>query len=295
MNKKATSLYHSKLSNDFMNYVYNNIQSDINIDTISMEYGISKCYFHQIFKEQMGITIYQFIKSARLQKASNILIANKNSTITQIANMCGYSSQTSFIRAFKQRFNQTPKKWRNGGYKDYSNNILSISLSKTLDYKDFSYIVPNIVKVQPRTAYYIRHKGYSYKNIKTIWQKMIAWVYTNGLKDFEQIGIYHDNPLITPLDDCYYVACIIPNDESIFDKSKLPNFQIHESVCMTFDFEGKHEDILKLIRWVYHHWLPNSGFEITIIPSYTIFEKNHFLNQNGIFKGTYYVPVEYVL
>jgi AraC family transcriptional regulator len=38
--------------------------------------------------------------------------------------MTGYSSQTSFLRAFKQRFNMTPKEWKNGGYKEYSNKIV---------------------------------------------------------------------------------------------------------------------------------------------------------------------------
>ena len=296
MNKKTTKLHHSKLSNDLMNYINNNINTDINIEQLSLEYGISKCHFHKIFKEYTGGTIYQFIKSVRLQKASNMLIANKDSTITQISNLCGYSSQTSFIKAFKQRFNQTPKIWRNGGYKEYSNHILSLSLTDTLSYKDFSYIVPNIVKVKSRTAYYIRQKGYLYNNIRHTWQQMMAWTYTNNLKDFEQIGIYHDNPLITPLGDCYYVACIVPNEKTPFKKDQnLPNFEIHDSICMTFEFEGKHEDILKLIRWVNHYWLPNSGFEITTIPSYTIFKDNHFLNKDGIFRGTYYIPVESIL
>lgn len=72
----------------------------------------------------MEINIYETIKSIRLQKASSLLLTNKYSTITQIASMCGYSSQTSFIRAFKERFNQTPKVLRNGAYEEYSTNIL---------------------------------------------------------------------------------------------------------------------------------------------------------------------------
>ena len=71
MNKKTTKLHHSKLSNDLMNYINNNINTDINIDQLSIEYGISKCHFHKIFKEYTGSTIYQFIKAVRLQKASN--------------------------------------------------------------------------------------------------------------------------------------------------------------------------------------------------------------------------------
>ncbi len=72
--------------------------------------------------------------------------------------MTGYSSQTSFLRAFKQRFSMTPKEWKNGGYKEYSNKIIEkISISNDLD---FSNIEPIIVKMPQIERYYIRHKGY---------------------------------------------------------------------------------------------------------------------------------------
>ena len=47
-----------------------------------------------IMPVQEGI---ETIKSIRLQKASNLLLTNIHSTISQIANQCGYSSQTSFL------------------------------------------------------------------------------------------------------------------------------------------------------------------------------------------------------
>jgi len=293
MHKKETNLYHSKLANNMINYITINIDTDINIDEISKDLGISKYHFHRIFKEQMGINIYETIKSIRLQKASNLLITNKYSTITEVANMCGYSSQTSFIRAFKARFEQTPKYWRNGGYKEYSNKILSTSQAASLSKVDFSYLEAKIVKTKKKRVYYIRQKGYS-KKISLTWQKMMAWVFTNEIKNYEQIAIYHDNPIITPLEDCYYVACIAVEENINLKNTNLPYFEIESILCATFEVEGKFGDILKLVQWVYHHWLPNSGFETTTHPSFTIFEENHFLNDDGRFKVIYYVPVRYV-
>jgi len=293
MHKKETNLHHSKLANNMMNYINDNIDTDINIDQLARDFGISKYHFHRIFKEQMGTNIYETIKSIRLQKASNLLITNKYSTITEIANMCGYSSQTSFIRAFKNRFDQTPKIWRKGGYKEYSNKILSSSQAASLSSADFSHLIPKIVKTKRKIAYYIRQKGYNQKAVQT-WQKMMAWVYTNDIVEYEQVAVYHDNPIITPLEECYYVACIAMNEDKILENTNLPFFEIHENLCATFEVEGKFGDILKLIQWVYHHWLPNSGFETSTFPSYSIFKKNHFLNDDGIFKVIYYVPVRYV-
>jgi len=293
MHRKSTNLHHSKLANNMMTYINKNIDTDINIDELCVEYNISKYHFHRIFKEQMGTNIYETIKSIRLQKASNLLITNKYSTITEIASMCGYSSQTSFIRAFKNRFDQTPKLWRNGGYKEYSNKILNTSQSASLSDADFSYLEPKIIKTKRKKAYYIRQKGYNEKAVQT-WQKLMAWVYTNDIENYEQIALYHDNPIITPLEDCFYVACIALNDEKELINTNLPSFFIAEMLCATFEVEGKFGDILKLIQWVYHHWLPNSGFETTTFPSYSIFEKNHFLNEDGYFKIKYFVPVRYV-
>lgn len=293
MHKKDTNLKHSKLANDLLNYINENIQTDINIDDLALQMDISKHHLHKIFKEQMGTNIYETIKSIRLQKSSNLLITNKYSTITEVANICGYSSQTSFIRAFKQRFEQTPKEWRNGGYKVYSNKILSSSIAATLSQADFSNLSPKIVKTNSKRVYYIRQKGYN-KDAFSLWQKMLAWIYTNNIEKHEQIGIYHDNPIITSLNDCHYVACVYVEDDSNLINTNLPTFEIPSVICAKFDIEGEYGDILKIIQWVYHQWLPNSGFETTTIPSYTIFEKNHFLSDDKYFKGEYYIPIRYV-
>jgi len=293
MHKKETSLRHSKIANNLLNYINLNIDTDINIDELADRLGISKFYLHRIFKEQMGTNIYETIKSIRLQKASNLLITNRYSTITEVANMCGYSSQTSFIRAFKLRFGYTPKIWRDGAYQHYSSLILSTSQSASLSEADFSHLEPKIVKTPKRRAYYIRHRGYN-KQIVKIWQKLTAWVYTNDISQYEQIGIYHDNPIITPLDECYYIACIAPTDGSVLESTNLPSFEIPSGICAMFEVEGRYGDILKLIQWVYHHWLPDSGFETTTIPSYSIFERNHFTSKDGLFRCSYYLPIRYV-
>ncbi len=293
MHKKETHLRHTKLANDLMNYITDNIDTDINIDELSMQFGVSKHHFHKIFKEQMGINIYEMIKSIRLQKASSLLITNRRSTITEIANMCGYSSQTSFIRAFKQRFDMTPKAWRKGGYHDYSNQILSGSDTASISDADFSHLKPKIVRLDVQKAYYIRHQGYN-RDVISVWQKMQTWIYTNDIKEYMEIGMYHDNPIITPLDSCRYVACIVPKDRKKLKNTNLPVFDVLDDIFATFEVKGKYGDILKLIQWVYHKWLPDSGYETTTMPSYTIFKKNHFLSEDELFEITYCVPIKYV-
>lgn len=289
--KKETLQKRAKIANDVMNYVYKYLDTDINIDELSLQLDISKFHLHRIFKDEFGKNIYESIKEIRLLKASNLLISNKYSTITNIANMIGYSSQTSFLRAFKQRFKMTPKQWKNGGYKEYSNIILKDSQSATNSKADFSSLEPKIVKMPELKTYYIRHQGYD-RSIKTSWQKLQTWIYSNDIQEFTQIGLHHDNPIITNLKDCQYIACISVKKE--IENCSLPSLTIPSGVYAKFSFDGVYGDVLKLIQWVYHTWLINSGYETSPNPSFTIYHKNHFLSDDEKFSLDYYLPIKFV-
>ena len=291
--KQVTHEKRAKIANDVMNYIYQYIDTDINIDDLSIELKTSKFHLHRIFKDEFGKNIYESIKSIRLQKASNLLITNKYSTITNIANMTGYSSQTSFLRAFKERFSMTPKMWKSGGYKEYSNKNVSqiVNIDENIN---FSKIEPIIVKMPEINAYYIRHQGYD-KSIKKTWAKLQTWIYTNDIKEYKQLALHHDNPIITPLEQCQYIALVtLENKNEALENLSLPTLNIPKGIYAKFSLSGKYGDVIKLIQWVYHTWLIESGYETTTNPSYTIYHKNHFLSSDEEFILDYYLPIKYV-
>ena len=291
--KQVTHEKRTKIANYVMNYIYKYIDIDINIDELSNELEISKFHLHRIFKDEFGKNIYESIKSIRLQKASNLLITNKYSTITQIANMCGYSSQTSFLRAFKERFLMTPKEWKNAGYKEYSTSNVK-KFYETNNEVDFSNIEPSIEKMPQIETYYIRHQGYD-KSIKKVWQKLQTWIYTNEIDNYKQIALHHDNPIITPLNECQYIATVsIDTYKKEIENLSLPKLIIPKGIYAKFSLKGKYGDVIKLIQWVYHSWLIESGYETTTNPSYTIYHKNHFLSSDEEFELDFYLPIKFV-
>ena len=287
--KKITKDKHTKIANDIMYYIYRYIDTDINLDELSKDLKVNKFHMHRIFKQEFGENIYESIISIRLQKASSLLLTNKNSTITDIAKMCGYSSQSAFTRAFKQKFSITPKEWRKGGYEKFATDILKQSKSASLADAKFSHLKPKIIKIPPLAAYYIRHKGYN-KSITNTWQKLQTWILCNDIKNFKQIGLHHDNPTIIPLDECRYNACIVV--EKKIKNANLPSLTIPEGIYARFDFDGKYGDILKFMNWVYFDWLINSGYETTTNPSFAIYEKNHFLEEDEKFIVKYHIPIK---
>ncbi len=289
--KRETLNKKTKISNDILFYIYTNIEVDINMDELATSYGISKFYMHRVFKEIFGRNIYESIKSIRLQKASSLLLTNKYSTITEIAALCGYSSQTSFIRVFKERFLVTPTAWRKGGYKKYSKTILEESKKAKLSNASFDDIEASIEKMPEIEAYYIRHKGYN-EEVKQTWQKIQTWMYSNDIKEYKHIALFHDNPVVTHLDECQYVACIEVK-EKLPDNQRLPKLHISGGVYAKFDICGVDGDFLKFMHWLYNEWLPNSEYETTTKPPYVVYQKNKYLSDDNNFELSFYLSIKY--
>ncbi|MBL1244178.1 MAG: GyrI-like domain-containing protein [Sulfurimonas sp.] len=289
--KRETLNKKTKISNDILFYIYTNIEVDINMDELAKSYKLSKFYMHKVFKEIFGRNIYQSIKSIRLQKASSLLLTNKYSTITEIASLCGYSSQTSFIRVFKERFLVTPTVWRKGGYKKYSKTILEESKKAKSSNASFETLEATIVKMPPIETYYIRHNGYN-DEIKQTWQKIQTWMYSNNIKEYKHIALFHDNPVVTHLDECQYVACIEVEDE-LESNQRLPKFNITDGVYARFDISGVDGDFLKFMHWLYNEWLPSSEYETTTKPPYAIYKKNKYLSDDNSFELSFYLSIKY--
>lgn len=290
--KKETLNKKTKISNDILFYIYSNIDIDINMDELAKSFNLSKFYMHKIFKEIFGRNIYESIKSIRLQKASSLLLTNKYSTITEIAALCGYSSQTSFIRVFKERFLVTPTAWRKGGYKKYSKQILEESQKAKASNANFNDIEASIVKMPPIEAYYIRHNGYN-DEIRQTWQKIQTWMYSNNIKEYKHIALFHDNPVVTHLDECQYVACIEVNDKDLPEDQRLPKFNISDGIYAKFDIKGIDGDFLKFMNWLYNEWLPNSDYETTTKPPFAIYNKNKYLSDDNHFDLSFYLSVKF--
>ena len=50
--KKVTYEKRARIANDVMNYIYKYIDTNINIDELSLELNISKFHLHRIFKDE---------------------------------------------------------------------------------------------------------------------------------------------------------------------------------------------------------------------------------------------------
>ncbi len=284
--KKNTKHLRTNIINKTLFYIYKYIDTNISLEELASLNNLSKYHFHRIFKEETNQTLFNKITSIRLQKASSLLLTNQDSTISQIANMCGYSSHSSFIKAFKNKFIYTPLEYKKFGYKEFSQSILK---NQNIDFNKFKYLSPKIKIIDTKYYAYIRHTGYD-KSISKTWDKLLAFAYENKLNSSVQIGLHHDNPLLIKHHLCNYVAGF-EVEKNFMGSNGISLLEFPKSLCAVFTTSGEYGDIFNIMAYVYHIWLPKSHYEALTLPAYTIYNKNHFINNNKTFEIDFYVPV----
>ena len=83
----------------------------INVSDIADYIGISRAYLNRTFQKELGISVQRFLVDFRLHKAANLLVST-NSSINEIADAVGYDDALAFSKAFKKKFNFSPKNFR---------------------------------------------------------------------------------------------------------------------------------------------------------------------------------------
>ncbi len=98
-----------------VDYIYSHIKERITIQTLSEYTDLSSNYLSRVFKQNLGISISDYIREKKIEKATHLLRYSDRSIIN-IANYLSFSSQSHFIQIFEGFTGLTPKKYRDKYY-----------------------------------------------------------------------------------------------------------------------------------------------------------------------------------
>ena len=99
-----------------IDYIYAHISSRITVDELASYTGLSPSYLSRLFKQNLGVSISDYIREKKIEKATHLLKYSDES-IVDIANYLSFSSQSHFIQTFQDYTGLTPKKYRDRFYK----------------------------------------------------------------------------------------------------------------------------------------------------------------------------------
>jgi AraC-like DNA-binding protein len=81
---------------------------------LSHTIGLNDFKLKRGFKQLYGVTIFEFLIQARMEKARQLL-QNADMTVHAVAIAVGYKNISSFTVAYKKKFGQLPSEVKNKG------------------------------------------------------------------------------------------------------------------------------------------------------------------------------------
>ncbi|MCW2106579.1 UNVERIFIED_ORG: AraC family transcriptional regulator [Rahnella aquatilis] len=113
---------HSKIAfpkwrlNRVKNYIEEHLSEEIMLENLAKAAGLSIRHFTRNFQIETGETPHKWMMRVRVEKAKNLL-ADTEMTINEIAQACGFSSQSHLTTYLKNLTGYTPLHWRHLNHK----------------------------------------------------------------------------------------------------------------------------------------------------------------------------------
>ena len=243
-----------------INYIENNLDNNINFETVAKEVGMSAFYFHRIFTAIIGISPTTYIRNRRLTVAAQEISKN-NENIVDIAFKYGFESHEAFSRAFKNFHGVVPKMAKTDGneFKNFSraNLKFEVNTNNILNYRIES-------KDVIRVAALFRKFNLDNKNkIPKYWNEMkekgvLDNISDNYTKNLLGICIGTQNVF----DYQYGIGIEIEDTEDIETNLGMKVVEIPKCSWVVFRCEGQDEkDINELWTRIYKEFFITSSYK----------------------------------
>ncbi len=94
-------------------FIQDNLASELSLDAIAREAGLSPYHFARLFAEAFGVAPHQYVIQARIERAK-MLITQSRLPLGEAAHSVGFSDQSHFTRHFKRLVGVTPRAFVRG-------------------------------------------------------------------------------------------------------------------------------------------------------------------------------------
>lgn len=97
-----------KFIQDLHNYVVKNIEiSSYSVSDLATDLGVSERNLYRRVNDLMNMSVAEYIREVKLQRAHDLLTANKVKTISEAAVKVGFKSISHFSKLYREKFKAT--------------------------------------------------------------------------------------------------------------------------------------------------------------------------------------------
>ena len=244
--RATTPMAYVERVNLAIDHVVSHLEVPLRLEDVSRAALLSPFHFHRVFQALVGVTLAEFVKRLRLEKALFMMAYARRPSLTTIALSCGFSSSSDFSRCFRQRFGVPPSAFDIKGWRNARRSELEATAPGTAERLHVDKLParnnPDSFRVRvrdlpARTVAYIRIRNpYRGDAVAKAAEKLITWAERHALADGQWLGYQWDNPEIARLDDCQYHVAV--EAERFTPKGEIGRFRFPPMVVAQVEVRG---------------------------------------------------------
>ena len=266
MKKTTNANYRQRLAT-VIDYMHDNINSSLDVNTLADVAFMSPYHFHRIYRELMQETVNSTVRRLRLQNAAIRLIRTDQS-IKTIAEEVSYGSVEAFTRAFTRQFSISPGEYRDRKKHNCASDEPFIAMLP-LEQKRYKTMF-NVETVNLKKTHLAGypHKG-DYMEIGSTFEKLMMDAHSQNMLDenTRSFGLYYDDPKSVDQDSLRSMACLTVDDKQTLEES-FERVTIPAGECISILFKGPYAELEKPYDWLFGHWVPENKVEIADFPPF---------------------------
>lgn len=254
-----------------IDYIEDNLDREISYDEAARIACCSPYYFQRIFSYVSGVSLSEYIRRRKMTQAA-FELQRTGSKVMDIALKYGYSSPTSFNRAFQTVHGITPTQAKAMG------SVLQAypSIQFRVEITGGSAMAYHIVEKQPLRIVGIRipivcDMEDNLRIVPDFWKSTLQGNQFSEicrLSDREPNGILGISVYENPEEIYYYIG--VATNAAV--PSGMYEYEIPAATWVVFENDGHFkEDVQGVFRRFYMEWLPFSGYKYAELPDIEVY------------------------
>ncbi|KKD00485.1 AraC family transcriptional regulator [Photobacterium halotolerans] len=251
-----------------LDYIHTHLDQPLSVVELAEQSCWSRWQLQRVFNNETGLTLAQYVRELKLSRAAEQLLSGNN-RILDIALACGFNSEISFIRAFRQMFGCSPGSYKKRGLLTGLRTPLQSTRPVTLAPEISQRLLQ--IRLERRPAFqlcgvsgqihglFADHPDYT-ETVPAIWQQFHQQF--TGTDTQSQIGVIDTQS--QPGDELTYWAGIPVEQMAETDPLIAAHAQrltVPEQLYAVIPYSGPIHQLDKVLHWFIAAWLPESGYQ----------------------------------
>ena len=244
-----------------LDYIHLNLDKPLAVSSLATMAGWSRWQFNRVFNDQTGQSVGQYVRELRLSLAAEMLLFT-DQRIIDIGLACGFSSDISFTRSFKQHFGCPPAHYRRRGLPCLLQTPLSLDL-ESVPPESLHVRIPSI-RLDSRPTFTVIGKAGRVRGlfssrpdfgtrVPQLWKTLAQSTANDGHRS--RIGVL-DLEHRSSVDFTYLAGY---EADSATRPAGPDCLQVPAQNYAVISFRGPIASLPDTLRWFFSNWLPHAG------------------------------------